>query len=70
MFMTLQNRLNLTQINQQELQNIRHIVDSHQMMAAKLSDYSQRCQDPQIKQMFQQASQSAQTTVQNLLQSL
>jgi hypothetical protein len=68
--MTLQNKLNLTQLNQMELQNLREIISGHQTMVTKLNDYAQKCNDPQIKQMFQQAAQSAQTTVQNLTQSL
>jgi len=58
---------NLTQI---ELQNLRHIIDEHKTMAAKLSEYASRCNDQQVKQMFQQAAQSAQTTVQQLTNKL
>ncbi|MGF7060360.1 hypothetical protein [Brassicibacter mesophilus] len=68
--MTLQNPLNLNQINQMELQNLREIVGSHKLMATKLSEYANQCQDQQIKQMFTQAAQSAKTTAQNLTQSL
>lgn len=68
--MTLQNTLNLSNITQIELENIREIVGSHKLMATKLETYAQQCQDPQIKQMFSQGAQSAKTTVQNLTQSL
>ncbi|MDK2917615.1 MAG: hypothetical protein PWQ37_348 [Candidatus Petromonas sp.] len=64
------NQINLSNINQMELQNLRHIIDSHKTMAAKLNDYAARCQDSQIKQMFQQAAQSAQTTAQQLTNKL
>lgn len=57
-------------LNQQELQNLRHIISSHQIMAAKLNDYAKRCQDKQIKQLFQQAANSATNTVQRLTNSL
>ncbi|WP_026894551.1 hypothetical protein [Clostridiisalibacter paucivorans] len=68
--MTLQNKLNLNQLNELEAQNLREIIGSHQNMVAKFNDYAQRCQDGQIKQMFQQAAQEAQTTAQNLTDSL
>lgn len=53
-------------LNEMELQNIRHIAGNHKMIAAKLADYANQCQDPQIKQMFQQSSQSAQQAIQKL----
>lgn len=58
------------QLNEVELQNIRHIAGNHKMIAAKLSDYAEQCQDPQIKQMFQQGAQSAQQAIQKLSQFL
>lgn len=64
------NQVDLTNVSQQELQNLRHIIDSHKTMVAKLNDYASRCQDAQIKQMFTQAAQSAQTTVQQLTNKL
>lgn len=64
------NQVNLNNLSQIELQNLRHIIDEHQTMASKLSEYSNRCQDPQLKQMFKQAGQSAQTTVQQLTNKL
>lgn len=68
--MTLKNTLNLNKLNQMELQNIRHITSGHQVMQTKLQEYSNQCQDQQIKQMLQQGSQSAGTTVKNLINSL
>lgn len=56
----------MSQLNEMELQNIRHIAGNHKMIAAKLTDYANQCQDTQIKQMFQQAAQSAQQGVQKL----
>ena len=64
------NQVNLSNISQQELQNLRHIIDGHKTMSAKLNDYASKCQDNQIKQMFTQAAQSAQTTVQQLTNKL
>jgi len=60
----------MAQLNQMELNSIREIVAGHQTMAAKLTDYASKCQDTQIKQMFEQASQEANKSAQNLLQML
>ncbi|KAB3533221.1 spore coat protein [Alkaliphilus serpentinus] len=57
----------MNQLNQLELQNLRHLIGSHQTMSRKLTDYANQCQDPQIKQMFQQSAQSAQQNVQRLM---
>lgn len=68
--MALKNSLNLGQVTQMELQCIRHIASEHKLMSAKYGAYAQQCQDPQIKQMLEQSSQDAQTTAQNLANSL
>ncbi|NLX90803.1 MAG: hypothetical protein GXZ07_04350 [Firmicutes bacterium] len=54
-------------INKQELQNLRHLIYSHETAAQKLEEYAQQSVDPQIKQMFQQSAQSARTTKQKLI---
>lgn len=54
-------------LNKQELQNLRHLIGSHDTAAQKLEDYAQQCQDQQLKQMFQQSAQSAKTTKQKLM---
>ena len=64
------NQVDLTNLTQQELQNLRHIIDGHKTMVAKLSDYASRCEDRQVKEMFTQAAQSAKTTVDQLTNQL
>jgi len=64
------NQVDLTNLSQMELENLRHIIDEHQTMASKLNEYSNRCQDNQLKQMFKQAAQSSQTTAQQLINKL
>lgn len=54
-------------LNQQELQNLRHLIGSHATAEKKLNFYAQQCQDPQIKQMFQQSAQSACNTHKQLM---
>lgn len=68
--MTLNNKLNLNQLSDMELQQMREIISSHQMMISKFNDYTKECNDPQLKQMFKQSAESAQKTVDNLTQSL
>ena len=53
-------------LNQSEFNSIREIAGAHQTMACKLKDYSNQCQDPHIKQMFSQASDSAKQSAQKL----
>jgi len=57
----------VVQINELELQNIRHLIGSHETAYQKLSTYAQQCQDPQIKQMFQRSAQDAMDTKQKLM---
>ncbi len=57
----------MAQLNQQELQNLRHLIGSHETSYQKLNTYAQQCTDPQIKQMFQQSAQDAQNTKQKLM---
>jgi len=68
--MPLKNSINMGNINQLELQNLREIIGDHQTMVTKFDFYSNQCQDPQLKQLFKQSSQDAQMTVTNLINSL
>lgn len=68
--MALKNPVNFGNINQQELQSLREIIGDHQTMVTKFDFYSNQCQDPQIKQLFKQSGQDAQTTATNLINSL
>jgi truncated hemoglobin YjbI len=54
-------------INQMELQTLRHLIGSHEIGEKKLNFYASQAQDPQIRQMFQQSAQSASQTRQKLL---
>ncbi len=54
-------------LNKQELQNLRHLIGSHETAQVKLEQYAGQCIDPQIKQMFQQSAQSALNTKNKLM---
>ena len=57
----------MAQLNQVELQNLRHLIGSHETAYQKLQTYAQQATDPQIKQMFQKSAQDAQKTKQQLI---
>ena len=39
-------------LNQAELQNLRHLIGSHETAYQKLNNYASQAVDPQIKQLF------------------
>ena len=57
----------MAELNQIELQNLRHIIGSHETTYQKLNTYAENCVDPQIKQLFNKAAKEAQSTKQKLL---
>ena len=57
----------MSQLNQQELQALRHIIGSHETSIQKMETYAQQAQDPQVKNYFQTAVQDAQQTKQKLM---
>lgn len=59
--------LRLAQLNQQELENLRHLIGAHDTGAKKLETFAQQCNDPEIQQMFQQSANSARQTKQKLI---
>ena len=54
-------------LNQMELQNLRHLISSHETGEKKLNFYAEQSSDPQVKQIFQQSAKSASQTRQKLL---
>jgi hypothetical protein len=57
----------MPQVNQEELQILRHLIGSHDMASQKLQTYAQQATDPQIKAFFQKSSQDAQQAKQQLI---
>lgn len=53
-----------------DLQNLRHLIGGYETTHCKMESYAQEATDPQIKQFFQKASQSAMQNKQQLLQFL
>ena len=54
-------------LNQIELQNLRHLIGAHQNVYEKLNAYSSQAVDPQIKQLFTKSAQDALNTKQKLM---
>ncbi|NLJ41520.1 MAG: hypothetical protein GX352_07930 [Clostridiales bacterium] len=57
----------MTQINQMELQSLRHLIGAQDTAHKKLTAYAEQCVDPQIKQLFQKTAQDAQNNKQKLI---
>ena len=55
---------NLTQI---ELQNIKKIIQAHEISYQKFNTYAMQAVDPQIKQIFTKSAQDAINTKQKLM---
>ena len=54
-------------LNQLELQHLRHLIGSHETAYQKLNTFSSQAVDPQIKQMFAKSAQDAFNTKQKLM---
>jgi hypothetical protein len=57
----------MSNLNELELQNLRHLIGQHETTAVKLDTYAQQCNDQQLKQMFQQSAQDARNTKNKLM---
>ncbi len=57
----------MSQLNQIELQNLRHLIGAHDTACEKMKTYAQQCNDPQVKQYFEKSAQDAQQTKQQLM---
>lgn len=57
----------MSQLNQMELQTLRHHIGALDNSIQKFQEYSTQAQDVQIKQYFQNSVQEAQQTKQKLM---
>lgn len=57
----------MAQLNQLDLQHLRHMIGGHETVANKLEAYAQQCNDAQLKQMFQQDATVARSSKQKLM---
>ena len=57
----------MADLNQIELQHLRHLIGVHETAYQKLNTYSSQAVDPQIKQLFAKSAQDALNTKQKLM---
>ncbi len=57
----------MSQLNQMELQSLRHIIGAHDTSYKKMESYAQQATDPQVKAFFEKSAKDAQSTKQQLL---
>lgn len=57
----------MADLNQMELQHLRHLIGAHETAYQKLNTFSGQAVDPQIKQIFTKAAQDALNTKQKLM---
>ena len=57
----------MANLNQNELQSLRHIIGMHSTCYEKLNAYASNSVDPQIKQMFTKSAQDALNTKAKLI---
>lgn len=57
----------MSNLNQVELQNLRHLIGAHETSYQKLNSYALQATDAQIKQMFTKSAQEALNTKQKLI---
>ena len=57
----------MSQLNQMELQNLRHLIGAHETAYQKMQAYAQQATDPQVRAYFEKSAQSAMSTKQKLI---
>lgn len=57
----------MAQLNQMELQHLRHLIGAHETASQKMQTYAQQATDPQVKSYFEKSAKDAQNTKQKLM---
>ena len=60
----------MTEISILDLQNLRHLIVGYETSHCKMADYANKATDPQVKQLFQDAANSAMKNKQDLMKFL
>ena len=63
----MKGMIKMADLNQMELQHLRHLIGAHETAYQKLNTYSSQAVDPQIKQLFTKSAQDALNTKQKLI---
>ena len=56
----------MADLNEAELQHLRHLIGAHETSYQKLNTYSSQAVDPQIKQIFNQVAKDSMLAIQKL----
>ena len=57
----------MSTINEMELQTLRHLIMSNDMLSCKMSAYAEQAESPEVKQYFEKSSQTAKDAKQQLM---
>ncbi len=60
----------MSEISVLDLQNLRHLIGGFDTSHCKMQDYAAQAKDPEIKQLFQDAANSAMKNKQDLMKFL
>ena len=60
----------MAEISILDLQNLRHLIGGYETTHCKMTAYAEQANDPQIKQLFQDAANSAMQNKQDLMRFL
>lgn len=60
----------MAEISVLDLQNLRHLIGGYETSHCKMTDYASQATDPQVKQLFQDAANSAMKNKQDLMKFL
>ncbi|OUP50402.1 hypothetical protein [Lachnoclostridium sp. An181] len=60
----------MSEISILDLQNLRHLIGGYSTTHCKMTEYASQAQDAQVKQLFQQAADSAMKNKQELMKFL
>lgn len=60
----------MAEISILDLQNLRHLIGGYTTTHCKMQDYASKAQDPEVKQLFQEAADSAMKNKQELMKFL
>ncbi|RZT02428.1 hypothetical protein [Cuneatibacter caecimuris] len=57
-------------LNEMELQTLRHLIMAHDTVSCKMESYAKEAQSPDVQQYFQKAAQTAKQSKSELMQFL
>lgn len=60
----------MAEISVLDLQNLRHLIGGYDTTHCKMADYANQATDPEVKQLFQDAANSAMKNKQDLMKFL